>query len=86
MLPDEAEQLFAAMKTAHPNWTPQYVSGYVHGAQDEGSRRQPKPTFITGAKHLDHYALGYLNGFATHRGPDAELEPRFGYANIGVGE
>jgi hypothetical protein len=71
--------MFTDLRSAHPGWTLKFTSGYCHGAQDEAIRKKPLGVYLYGAKYLDHYALGYFTGFATHRGPDAELEPWFGY-------
>lgn len=86
MIVQEQEQLFAALKEAHPAWTPRFTSGYVHGVNDESCRTRPKSSFVREAAVLDHYALGYLTGFALHRGVDAELEPWFGFVSLLVGD
>jgi hypothetical protein len=77
MSPAEQEKLFAVLKAAHPDFPDRFISGYVHGAADEAERKHPKGEFKSSAKVLDLYAVGYLTGFAVHRGPDAQLEPWF---------
>lgn len=85
MTPPEQEKLFADLREMHPNWTARFCSGYVHGAQDETKQRKPRSGMLVDARHLDHYALGYLTGFAVHCGPDAEQESWFGFAGMLIG-
>ena len=73
----EQEALFKSLKEAHPKWTNKFCSGYVAGVVDEARHEQPENTFVKDADLLDPYALGYITGFAVHRGSDAELEPWF---------
>jgi hypothetical protein len=74
MSPTEQEALFKTLQTIYPHWQPQFCSGYVHGAADEGRRKFPQPLFLDAE---DDYEIGYLLGFAIHRGVDAEVEPWF---------
>jgi hypothetical protein len=82
----EQEQMFKDLRTAHPGWTKEFTSGYVHGVEDEGIRQKPAGSFIEGARQIDHYALGYLMGFAMHRGTDCEQEAWFGFVSLLVEE
>jgi hypothetical protein len=77
MNPQEQEQLFKKLQVLHPQWPNRFISGYVAGAQDEDRHAQPSAIQRQKAVELDHYALGYLVGFAMYRGPDAEAEPWF---------
>lgn len=77
MTPQEQEAMFTQLKALHPRWPDRFISGYVAGAQDEDNRPQPSAIYRQTAMELDHYALGYLLGFAIHRGVDAEQEPWF---------
>jgi hypothetical protein len=74
----DREKFFRDLQTAHPAWTPKFCSGYVHGADDEVAREVPHAEYIRRIADLDHYALGYLTGFAVHRGADCEMEKWFG--------
>lgn len=77
MTPLEREKMFRDLQAIHPQWPPRFISGYIHGVEDEDRHKHPAKTFQDSAHDLDHYALGYLVGFAMHRGPDAECEPWF---------
>jgi hypothetical protein len=81
MSPADQEKLFTEIGTVHPTWTPKFKSGYVHGANDETTRTRPVSRYVREATgYVDYeYALGYLAGFATHRGVDAEMEPWFDF-------
>jgi hypothetical protein len=83
MTPQEQNQLYLDLKAAHPGWSNRFLSGYVHGANDEPDKKRPSVSLTAQAHDLDHYALGYLTGFSVHRGPDAEMEPWFGFAEQG---
>lgn len=76
MTPKEQEQLFLDLKTAHPTWSNQCLSGYAHGANDAARFARPKTIM---RRRRDEYALGYLTGFAM-RSPyyeDVERESWF---------
>jgi hypothetical protein len=75
----EQEELFVSLKNSHPAWTDKFCSGYVAGVVDEATQSKPKAELARRRTELDHYALGYLTGFAMHRGQDAETEPWFGF-------
>jgi hypothetical protein len=77
LTPAEQEMMFKQLRALHPQWPDRFISGYVAGAQDEDRRSQPTSIQRQKALGLDHYALGYLTGFAVHRGVDAEAEPWF---------
>jgi hypothetical protein len=79
MTATEQESMFKLLQRVHPTWSTYFVSGYIHGVQDEGLRPKPQGLYIRDARRLDQYALGYLIGFALHRGTDAESEPWFGF-------
>jgi hypothetical protein len=82
MRADEQEKMFASLKQAHPDWTDQFCSGYVAGVADEDHRPKPNSILTKRVGGLDHYALGYLTGFAMHRGEDCELEPWFKFIGL----
>ena len=82
MTADEQESLYASLKKAHPDWTDQFCSGYVSGVMDEETREKPNSIFTRRIGGLDHYALGYLVGFALHRGQDVEMEPWFRFVGL----
>ena len=69
MTPDQQEKLFASLRKAHPTWSVQRLSGYVHGVNDEET--QDKPTRSM-RQRRDEYGIGYLVGFAVRRGSDVE--------------
>jgi hypothetical protein len=79
---EEQEKLYASLKLHHPDWTDQFCSGYVSGVMDESIRTKPNPLFTKRRANLDHYALGYLTGFAVHRGSDVETEPWFNFVGL----
>jgi hypothetical protein len=82
MTPADQDKLFKELRVLHRDWMNRFTSGYVHGVSDEGDFKAPRPDFIQQASpesRLDEYALGYLTGFAVHRGPDVEREPWFGF-------
>jgi hypothetical protein len=74
MTPSEQEALFIQLRRRFPDWSSTFTSGYVHGASDEGDRRQPRKGYLGAARRHDEYALGYIVGFAIRRGIDAEQE------------
>lgn len=82
----EREILFHNLREVHPRWPVRFVSGYIHGLEDEDRHKRPARAFLEGAQALDHYALGYLVSFAVHRGPDSELEPWFSLIGLIVKE
>jgi hypothetical protein len=84
MSPQEQEALFKSMKESHPQWHPQFISGYVDGAQDEDRRSEPNSVHVHQAHDLRIYSLGYLTGFAIHRGVDCEIEPWFSFISLMV--
>jgi hypothetical protein len=86
MLAKDQETLFKNLKAAHPGWTPKFTSGYVHGASDEELRGMPARAMVLGAEDMDQYSLGYLTGFAMHRGTDVEIEKWFGFVGLLVEE
>ena len=57
------ETLFAKLGTDHPDWSREKRSGYVHGTNDAGTRREPNPSYLDqdGA-----YAVGYMLGWRDH--------------------
>ena len=78
----EQEALFKQLKEKHPGWTDRFASGYVAGAVAEEIRNSPDRLQVDAAHLIDHYALGYLLGFAIHRGSDVEQESWFGYISL----
>lgn len=78
----EQEELFKTLKVKHPGWTDRFASGYVAGVVAEGLREKPDRVQVDSAHLLDHYALGYLTGFAVHRGSDVEQEGWFSYVGL----
>ena len=78
----EQEALFKQLKQSHPGWTDRFTSGYVAGVVAEGLRASPERIQVDSAHLLDHYALGYLTGFAVHRGSDVEQEGWFNYVGL----
>ena len=78
----QQEQLFKELKAKHPGWTDRFTSGYVAGVVAEGLREKPDRLQVDSAHLLDHYALGYLTGFAVHRGSDVEQESWFNYVGL----
>jgi len=68
----EQEKLFRKLRKEYAGWSSEFISGYVHGAQDESMFDRP---------HMDQtgdsYSTGYVVGFAVHRGIDATVEPWF---------
>jgi hypothetical protein len=74
------EQLvyFHELRERYPRWSGHFISGYVHGALDEGRRTDPESSYVARTRQADPYADGYLLGFAMHRGTDAEKESWFG--------
>jgi hypothetical protein len=78
----ESERLYADLKRTHVGWTDKFTSGYVHGAADAEVRTRPQTIEVDRAAHLEHYALGYLTGFAMHSGSDVETEKWFGYVGL----
>ena len=84
--PQDQEAFFANLKAAHPGWSPRFISGYIHGMQDEGKYKQPRHTYVREAGDLAHYALGYLLGFAMHRGIDCETESWYGFVGTLVAQ
>ena len=78
----EQEALFKQLKQSHPGWTDRFTSGYVAGVVAEGLREKPDRVQADAARLLDHYALGYLTGFAVHRGSDVEQESWFNYVGL----
>lgn len=83
MSPTDQDKLFVSLRKTHSKWSMMYCSGYVHGAKDEGVWRNPRKEFRlpTSGCH-DDYTLGYLTGFAIHRGVDAETEPWFAFMGL----
>jgi hypothetical protein len=86
MNPQEQKALYRKMQLANPQWPTRFLSGYVAGAQHETQYQQPVRFMQEQAHDLDHYALGYLVGFAMYRGPDAETEPWFHLVGLIVEE
>ena len=82
MTPKEQEALYRDIHAVHPQWPPRFLSGYVHGAVDEENYRTPRSEMVHNAHDLDHYALGYLTGFAMRRGQDAETELWFDFVAL----
>lgn len=82
MTADEQEVLYASLKKHHPDWTDQFCSGYLSGVMDEEVRPRPNPVYSRRSVDLDHYTLGYLTGFALHRGQDCEMEPWFRFVGL----
>ena len=78
----EQETLFKQLKAKHAGWTDRFTSGYVAGVVAESLRFSPERIQVDEARELDHYALGYLTGFAVHRGSDVEQETWFGYVGL----
>ena len=72
----EQEALFATLRATHTDWSTQFVSGYVAGVVDEGIKTRPSSSLI---HRRDQYAVGYLVGFAVHRGSDVEEAGWFGF-------
>lgn len=77
MTPQEQKAVFDRLQHYHPDWTPKFISGYVHGANDAGDFSHPKRDFIVTARKRDDYGLGYLLGFAIRYGEDCESERWF---------
>jgi hypothetical protein len=86
MSPLDQEKLFKQLRSIHPQWPILFLSGYIHGVNDEESRACPLDAQIQKASELDRYGLGYLLGFAMHRGIDAEMEPWYGLIALMVRE
>ena len=78
----ELEALFKQLKQTHPGWTDRFTSGYIAGVVAEGLREKPDRIQVDKAREIDHYALGYLTGFAVHRGSDVEQESWFSYCGL----
>jgi len=82
MTSKEQEALFKQLKEKHSGWTDRFTSGYVAGVVAEALRPNPDRIQVDSAHDLDHYALGYLTGFAVHRGSDVEQEGWFSYVGL----
>ena len=81
MTPQESEKLFAVLQAAHPRWSAQFCSGFVHGARDEAEHKKPPKLYVD---RPDQYARGYLTGFALYRGSDAECQSWFDFVGTSV--
>ena len=56
MLASDQNNLFAALRRKHPEWTMEFTNGYVHGVSDTDIRKEPRPGYLS---DKDEYALGY---------------------------
>lgn len=75
----EQEKYFLKLRAAHPGWTSEFTSGYVHGVQDEAERPTPQQVYSRSRSiSRDGYRRGYLFGFIMHRGSDVEMARWFG--------